>query len=142
MGRGTERHAGFTLVEVMVALAVVALALPALLFTLHQQVDGTGYLRDKTLAQLVAGNKLAELRLLQHARGVSFSGKDSGVVEMAGRDWSWELETEATAMQDFQRVELRVYPGEDRQGAPLHTLVAFQASARPAPAPAGVVDAP
>jgi general secretion pathway protein I len=51
---------GFTLVEVMVALAVVAIALPALLVALSQHVDGTGYLRDKSLAQMVAANKLAE----------------------------------------------------------------------------------
>jgi len=118
---------GFTLVEVMVALAVVALALPALLFGLHQQLDGTAYLRDKAHAQLVAGNKLVELRLLQQARGGLFSGSDSGVMEMAGRDWAWSLSTEATAMQGFQRVEIRVFPGAEAEGDALHTLVAFMA---------------
>lgn len=137
MPSGAER--GFTLVEVMVALAVVALALPALLFTLHQQLDGTGYLRDKSHAQLVAGNKLSELRLLQHVRGGLFRGSDSGVSEMAGRDWAWELSTEDTAMQGFQRVEIRVYPGEEAEGSPLHTLVAFLADLDAAPTP-GVPD--
>ena len=50
---------GFTLVEVMVAMAIVAVALPALLFSLYQQLDGTEYLRDRTLASLVAANKLS-----------------------------------------------------------------------------------
>ena len=54
---------GFTLVEVMVALMVIAIALPALLKALYQQVDGTAYLRDKSIAQWVANNKLAENRI-------------------------------------------------------------------------------
>ena len=41
---------GFTLIEVMVALTVVAVTLPALLFLLSQQVDGTAYLRDRSIA--------------------------------------------------------------------------------------------
>ena len=58
------RARGFTLVEVMVALAIVAIALPALLMALYQQIDDTAYLRDKTLAYMVAENKLAEIRLV------------------------------------------------------------------------------
>ena len=42
---------GFTLVEVMVALAVVAVSLPALLLTLSQQLDGLRHLEDRTQAQ-------------------------------------------------------------------------------------------
>lgn len=116
---------GFTLVEVMVALAVVALALPALLFALHQQVDGTGYLRDRSLAQMVANNKLVELRLLTAARAGLFSGVDSGVEELAGRQWHWRLASSATQVQSFYRVEIAVREGEEENGLPLHTLVAF-----------------
>ena len=54
---------GFTLVEVMVALTVVAVTLPALLFLLSQQVDGTAYLRDRSVAQWVAADRVAEVRL-------------------------------------------------------------------------------
>ncbi len=69
---------GFTLVEVMVALAVVAVALPALLFSLHQQIDGTAYLRDKSIAHIVAVNKLTEIRLLSRARGQLLKGNRDG----------------------------------------------------------------
>lgn len=116
---------GFTLVEVMVALAIVALALPALLVALSRQVDATGYLRDKSLAQMVAANKLAELRILSRARESLLEGSDSGVSEMAGRDWHWWLESQPTEVPAFYRVEIDVALDEQDRSAPLFTLVAF-----------------
>ncbi|MBN7795432.1 type II secretion system minor pseudopilin GspI [Parahaliea mediterranea] len=125
---------GFTLVEVMVALAVVALALPALVMSLYQQVDGTEHLRDKSLAQVVAANKLAEIRLVSQARQNLLSGSESGNAELAGRQWSWQISTRGTTMQSFQRVEIAVRPGEDRrQGPALYTLVAYLSAEIEAP---------
>tara|TARA_R110000772_G_scaffold236733_1_gene348498 strand:- start:53795 stop:54253 length:459 start_codon:yes stop_codon:yes gene_type:complete len=118
---------GFTLVEVMVALAIVALALPALLFALHQQVDGTGYLRDKSLAQLLANRKLVELRLLTAARAELLQGADSGTEEFAGRAWYWRLESTPTQVQGFLRVEIVVRAGEGESGPLMYSLVAFMA---------------
>lgn len=117
---------GFTLVEVMVALAVVGLALPALMMTLYQQVDGTEHLRDKSQAQMVAANKLAELRLLSQARQSLLTGSDSGNTEQADRAWSWRINSTGTEMQSFYRVEIEVRPGEDNQQGPaLYTLTAY-----------------
>lgn len=119
------RVRGFTLVEVMVALAVVAVALPALLFALSQQIDSTGYLRDKSMANMVANNKLAELRLLTAARRDLFSGRDNGIEEMAGREWHWWLETEGTEVAGFFRIQIDVAADEESQQQPLVSLVAF-----------------
>tara|TARA_R110002110_G_scaffold91264_2_gene237546 strand:- start:167677 stop:168087 length:411 start_codon:yes stop_codon:yes gene_type:complete len=120
-----KRHGGFTLVEVMVALAVVAIALPALLIALAQQVDSTEYLRDKSLAQMVATNKLEELRLLSQARQSLLSGSDSGVTELVDRQWYWWLQSQPTQVDAFSRIEIRVAETEQQSEAPLYTLVAF-----------------
>ena len=116
---------GFTLVEVMVALAVVAIALPALLVALYQHVDATGYMRDKSLAQLVADNKLEELRILSRAGQSLLQGEDSGVATMAGRDWYWWLASQPTEVTNFYRVEIDVAVDEEQREQPLYTLVAF-----------------
>ena len=119
------RARGFTLIEVMVALAVVAIALPALLMSLYQQVDSTGYLRDKSLANMVAANKLTEIRILSRASQSLLRGKDSGVSPMADRDWYWWLDSQPTEVENFYRVEITVALDEEQREQPLHTLVAF-----------------
>jgi len=119
------RARGFTLIEVMVALAVVAIALPALLMSLYQQVDSTGYLRDKSLANMVAANKLTEIRILSRATQSLLRGKDSGVSPMADRDWYWWLDSQPTEVENFYRVEITVALDEEQREQPLHTLVAF-----------------
>jgi general secretion pathway protein I len=120
-----QRQRGFTLVEVMVALAVVAIALPALLVTLNQHVDATGYLRDKSMAQMVAANKFEELRILSRAGQSLLQGKESGVSSMAGREWYWWLESQPTEANNFYRVAIDVAADEEQGATPLFTLVAF-----------------
>jgi general secretion pathway protein I len=118
---------GFTLIEVMVAMVVIAVALPALLKTLYQQVDGTAYLRDKSLAQWIANNKLAESRLLLSRTGNLFRGRRTGSETMAGQDWFWEMTSQQTEVENFYRLEIRVSLDEAaaQTDAPLYTLFGF-----------------
>ncbi len=122
------RASGFTLVEVMVALAVVAVALPALLFTLYQQIDGIGYIRDRSLAQMVASNKMTEYRLISRARSSLLVGADSGVATLADRDWYWRVTTEATEVPEFYRVEVLVGLDEELDDRQLSRLTAFMSA--------------
>ena len=118
---------GFTLVEVMVALAVVAVALPALLVTLSQQLDGLRYLEDRTHAQWVAANRLAELRLVLGAKGSLQTGQVSGTEELAGRSWYWWSEGEESEVPGFFRYQIVVSDQEDEEASPVHTLDGYLA---------------
>jgi general secretion pathway protein I len=113
---------GFTLIEVMVALAVVAVALPALLMTLSQQLDGLRYLEDRSHAQWVAANRLAELRLIAQARGTLQVGLISGSEELAGRTWYWWSEGKETTVPGFFRYQILVSGQEDGRINPLYSL--------------------
>ena len=115
---------GFTLVEVMVALAVVALAVPALLFTLYQQLEGTEYLRDRSMASWVAANRLNELKLVVAKQGAVPDGRLSGESRLAERDCYWWIEQEATEVPGFIRIDVNVAATEDAEQS-LHTLTAF-----------------
>ncbi len=130
MGVNTKAK-GFTLIEVMVALAVVAVALPALLFTLFQQIDGTEYLRDRTIASWVASNKLTELRLMVAKEQTLSLSEASGEADMANRTWHWWLRREATEIPNFYRIEIRVAVTEADKDRPLQTLIAFLSPERP-----------
>lgn len=115
-------HAGFTLLEVLVALAVLAFAMAALIKTGAGSAGSTAYLRDKTLAQWVAMNVIAEQRL--EAKWPS-TGTRRGREEMARHEWHWEFKVEETFDEDIRRLEVAVRASEDKEQAPLVTLVAF-----------------
>ena len=115
---------GFTLVEVMVALAIVAIAVPALLFALFQQLDGTEYLRDRSIASWIATDRMSELRLVVAKQGAVPEGELLGETRLAERDWYWWIEQQATEIPGFIRVDVKVSIEADRT-QPLHTLTAF-----------------
>ena len=125
---------GFTLVEVLVALVIVTVGMSAVLATLTSSADTTAWLRDKTFAEWVALNRIAELRL--QARRVA-TGKSTGDMELADRKWRWEQEVTKLDLPGLQRIDVRVRPadapGGDRQG----WLVTVSGITGDAVAPAG-----
>lgn len=61
--RAVPKQAGFTLIEVLVALAIIAVAMSAAVRVAGLMTQGNGLLRDKSVALLAAQSRLAELRL-------------------------------------------------------------------------------
>ena len=117
-------HRGFTLVEVMVALAIVAIAVPALLLALFQQLDGTEHLRDRSIASWVATDRLSELRLVVAKQGALPEGELLGETRLAERDWYWWIDQQATEIPGFIRVDVKVSIEAERT-QPLHVLTSF-----------------
>jgi general secretion pathway protein I len=113
---------GFTLVEVLVAVAIVALAITGILTAMMRQVDGTAYLRDKLFADYVALNRM-ELALLANASTNQLpSDKDSGNEEMAGRTWYWRTVPKKTAQPGTAQLEIAVAAEDGKDAPALATL--------------------
>jgi type II secretion system protein I len=108
-----RRARGFTLIEVLVALAIVAIGMAAVLGTLSSSAETISYLRDKTLAQWLALNKIAGLRLSGQQTPVGTSDGDS---DFAGRSWHWRQEVVATEVPGVVRIDLKVRPAEVKAG--------------------------
>lgn len=99
---------GFTLVEVMVALLIVSMALPALLMRIGSMASTTAYSRDVAVAHWVAENKLQEIYLTQKLEKVSPRGRQADDVQMAGATWDWQTEVQNTEVDNMMRLYVRV----------------------------------
>lgn len=113
---------GFTLLEVLVALAIIAIALTAAVRAAGVSLDSSAQVKERMLASWVAQNRLAELTA-RHA--FPELGTRSGTAAQAGRTFTWEEITGVTPNQNFRRVEIRVRAaGQEHVAA---TLVGYLA---------------
>lgn len=108
-----SRSRGFTLVEVLAALVIVALGMSAVLTTLGSSASTAGYLRDKTLAQWIALNQIAETRL---AGTLPTPGTTDGKLDYAGRHWHWRQEVTSVEVPGIVQIEVSVQEADTPQG--------------------------
>jgi general secretion pathway protein I len=106
-----RREAGFTLLEVLVALAIFALVAASVLSASSRSLQTAARLEEKTLAMWVADNRLAELQLADTAVA---DGRDEGELSFAGRRWQWQSEVQQTSEPSMRRVTLWVASRSER----------------------------
>ena len=110
----TGRRGGFTLVEVLVALIIVALGSAAMLTALAGSARAVERIRERTFAGYVAMNRLTETRLEPEfpATGVRL-----GTEEMGGSRWEWRQEVRPTPIEGVLQITVSVRDGGAASGA-------------------------
>ena len=129
---GPERGRGFTLIEVVVALAIVAIGMLAVFRAIGDTAANVGYLRDRTLAGWIADNRITEIRLSGEFPAVD---ETRGQLEFAGRAWHWVAVVSQTPVAGLRRIDVSVRRDGDREDSALATLSGFIGAAATATGP-------
>lgn len=116
------RSRGFTLLEVLIALAVLALAMTALVRTASLEARALAQARDHSQAQWVAANVIAEARL---EPVLPASALRQGQARMGGREWRWTLSI-ATTEAGIRRLDVAVFT--EAEALPVLSLTGFAAA--------------
>lgn len=106
-----RRARGFTLLEVLVALAIFALVAASVLVASSRALQTAARLEDKTFAAWVAENHMQELQLSKEAPA---AGKQQGEERYAGRNWRWQSRIESTSEPLMLRVTIWVAARAER----------------------------
>lgn len=99
------RIKGFTLIEVMVALSIFGLAALAALQAASSHLTSLNELQNKTFAQYVASNRMAELSLV---REWPIKDNKKGKAEQAGTVWHWQQQVVETVTPNVVAVTVKV----------------------------------
>ena len=122
-----QRSRAFTLIEVLVALAVLAIGLAALVRGASDYTSNAAALRQRAVAGWVAENQLTEMEL---AKEWPREGSHDGSEKMAGAEWQWQAQVEETPNPDIRHVTVEVRRADHE--AVLARLQGFVANPRAA----------
>lgn len=106
---------GFSLIEVLMALVIFSVAILGLMHAGTQNIRATHSIENKQIAGIVADNQL--ILALSGSKALR-KGRQNDVSKMAGRDWHWDIITNATAQPNFYKLTITV-----RQNNNPHVLI-------------------
>ncbi len=121
-GRSSQPDKGFTLIEVLLALAVIAIALTALLKATAQNVANTGRIKEKTISHWVAMQGVASIQL--GLLSVPVNQEVTQVTTMLGQRWYWRVKLTPTQVKNIQQINITV--SERPDGGFMNSLIAFR----------------
>jgi len=120
------RTRGFTLIEVLAALVIVALGMLGVIQAVTQTARNGTYLREKTLAHWIAMNLITERRLLPSPPDVTESSDE---IEFAGQRWRWTMTVTQTQVDSLRRMDVSVRRSDAPEDSSLATLTGFYGTA-------------
>ena len=97
---------GFTLVEVLIALAILAISLTALVKASSSDIENTTFLQNKALAHLVGQEAITLIKL----NAIGFNGNETDQETLlAGKNWHWHAEKTPTSIKSIQKINITVF---------------------------------
>ena len=103
--RRRKKQTGFLLVEILVALVILAIPLAAITRAVSQAIDTTAALRDRNIAMWVAQDRLTMHRIERDWPSLKTT---TGTSEMADRSWRWQEKVISTSIVQLHRVEIEI----------------------------------
>lgn len=103
---------GFTLLETLVALAIIGVSMAAAMRSTHFSIDVVSDLKKRTAASWVAQNQLNQLRA---SRQFPEPGAASGQARQGDQEFNWRQEVSVTPNYSFRRVEIKVFSLDDAE---------------------------
>ena len=116
-----SEQTGFSLLEVLIALAVVAFAIVALTRAIGQHAAAGRTLTEQTFANWVLSNAVTEFKLTQPWPEV---GSSRGRVNLGDTDWFWEIRVSDTDVERIRRIDAQVFLDPARNHG-VASLIAF-----------------
>lgn len=122
-----QKQQGLTLIEVLIALAIISIALTAVIKAGAENIRFTARLQTKTIAIWIGQQVLNEARVGLLALPAGADQKEESV-QVLGRDWHWRAQRKTTANKNIDKISVRVFEGEEQQqdqDSPVVTLDTF-----------------
>jgi general secretion pathway protein I len=113
---------GFTLIEILIALAVLAVAMGSIIKAASDYTGGLVHLRDRTMATWVARNVLNEFQLKNEWPSV---GQRKGDMVMGHHEWRWLARISQTDEPELRRLDVEVLSPDDDSDRPVTVLSGF-----------------
>lgn len=122
-----KKKSGLTLIEVLIALAIISIAMTAVIKASSQNIRGTSYLEKKTIATWVATQLINEVRA--NSRSLKQDDEQGNTV-MLGETWYWQLKQEETPNKRIKKIVAQIFLTENdrdkEQSSPLVTLLSYR----------------
>ena len=117
-----KKSAAFTLIEILVALVILAIALTAAIKAINDNIRFASILQNKTVATWVADDMLARMqtRLMPPPTG---GGSSSGNQQMLGNNWYWQASSEKAGTSNILKINIKV--GINKNAKPAASIIGF-----------------